>query len=137
MEGMYQPRLRNVSSRCSFSDMDNDDMSGLHDKPKIMERQRSCDERSLSELSINVPRSTDYFEGIYSPGRRSAWDTPVSSTGRQSFQPHPMVANAWEALRKSMVYFRGQPVGTLAATDHASEEVLNYDQVIAAFFIDI
>jgi hypothetical protein len=40
------------------------------------------------------------------------------------------VNEAWEALRKSVVYFRGQPVGTIAATDHASEEVLNYDQVL-------
>lgn len=40
-----------------------------------------------------------------------------------------MVADAWEALTRSIVYFRGQPVGTIAAYDHASEEVLNYDQV--------
>jgi hypothetical protein len=31
------------------------------------------------------------------------------------------------------VYFRGQPVGTIAAVDHASEEVLNYDQVKPSF----
>ncbi|KAG0453464.1 hypothetical protein HPP92_024768 [Vanilla planifolia] len=49
---------------------------------------------------------------------------------RNSFEPHPMVAEAWDALRRSLVYFRGQPLGTIAAVDHASEEVLNYDQVV-------
>ncbi|KAK8447354.1 hypothetical protein SEVIR_8G054000v4 [Setaria viridis] len=49
--------------------------------------------------------------------------------------PHPLVNEAWEALRKSVVYFRGQPVGTIAATDHASEEVLNYDQVFVRDFV--
>jgi Alkaline and neutral invertase len=45
------------------------------------------------------------------------------------FEPHPTVVAAWEALRKSIVYFRGQPVGTVAACDTATEEALNYDQV--------
>ena len=39
-----------------------------------------------------------------------------------------MIAEAWETLRRSLVYFRGQPVGTIAALD-SSEEKLNYDQV--------
>jgi hypothetical protein len=38
------------------------------------------------------------------------------------------VAEAWEALRRSLVYFRGEPVGTIAALDN-SEEQVNYDQV--------
>ncbi|KAG6752250.1 hypothetical protein POTOM_044472 [Populus tomentosa] len=122
--------LRNVSSVCSISEMDDFDLSRLLDKPKLnIERQRSFDERSLSELSIGLARGIDTFETTYSPGGRSGFNTPASST-RNSFEPHPMVADAWEALRKSLVYFRGQPVGTIAAYDHASEEVLNYDQVM-------
>lgn len=122
--------LRNVSSHCSISEMDDYDLSRLLDKPRLnIERQRSFDERSLSELSIGLTRcGLDNFESTYSPGGRSGFETPASST-RNSFEPHPMVADAWEALRRSLVYFRGQPVGTIAAVDHASEEVLNYDQV--------
>jgi len=121
--------LRNVSSVCSISEMDDFDLSRLLDKPKLnIERQRSFDERSLSELSIGLARGIDTFETTYSPVGRSGFNTPASST-RNSFEPHPMVADAWEALRRSLVYFRGQPVGTIAAYDHASEEVLNYDQV--------
>ena len=119
--------LRNVSSTCSISEMDDYDLSRLLDKPRLnIERQRSFDERSLSELSIGLTRGGyDNYETTYSPG---GLDTPASSA-RNSFEPHPMVAEAWEALRRSLVYFRGQPVGTIAAYDHASEEVLNYDQV--------
>jgi hypothetical protein len=40
-----------------------------------------------------------------------------------------VVADAWESLRKSQVYYKGEPVGTVAAVDHQAEEVLNYDQV--------
>lgn len=128
MDGTREPGLRTVESHCSMAEADDHDLSRLLDKPKLyIERQRSFDERSLSELSINV-RGLDNFESMYSPGFRSGLDTPASSA-RNSFEPHPMVAEAWEALRRSLVYFRGQPVGTIAAYDHASEEVLNYDQV--------
>jgi hypothetical protein len=60
-----------------------------------------------------------------SPGRRSGFNTPLSQFG---FETHPTVAEAWEALRRSLVYFRGEPVGTIAALDN-SEEQVNYDQV--------
>ncbi|KAJ6379439.1 hypothetical protein OIU76_016138 [Salix suchowensis] len=127
--------LRNVSSVCSISEMDDFDLSRLLNKPKLnIERKRSFDERSLSELSIGLARGLDTYETTHSPGGRSGFGTPASST-RNSFEPHPMVADAWEALRRSMVYFRGQPVGTIAAYDHASEEVLNYDQVFVRDFV--
>lgn len=129
MDGTKEYGLRKVSSHCSISEMDDYDLSKLLDRPRInIERKRSFDERSLSELSIGLAKGLDNFEGAYSPGGRSGFSTP-GSTARNSFEPHPMVADAWEALRRSMVYFRGQPVGTIAAYDHASEEVLNYDQV--------
>lgn len=105
MEGLG---LRNVSSHCSISEMDYYDLSRLLDKPRLnIERRRSFDERSLSELSIGLARGgLDYYESMYSPGGRSGLDTPISSA-RNSFEPHPMVAEAWEALRRSLVHFRG------------------------------
>jgi hypothetical protein len=57
-------------------------------------------------------------------GRRSGFNTPRSC----GFESHPMVVDAWESLRRTLVYFRSQPVGTIAALDHSVEE-LNYDQV--------
>ena len=127
LEEMEGGGLKKVSSHCSISEMDDFDLSRLLDKPRLnIERKRSFDERSFSDLSIGLGK--DYFESMHSPGGRTGFDTPASSA-RNSFEPHPMVAEAWDALRRSMVHFRDQPVGTIAAYDHASEEVLNYDQV--------
>lgn len=124
--------LRRVESRSSVADTDDLDLSRMLDKqPRLnIERKRSFDERSLSELSISGNfRHVDSYESMLSPiSTRSALNTPASSS-RNEFEPHPMVFEAWDNLRKSLVFFRGQPVGTIAALDHSSEEVLNYDQV--------
>ncbi|CAM8942736.1 unnamed protein product [Rhodiola kirilowii] len=131
MEGPKEYGLRNVSSLCSISEMDEYEMAKFLNMP----RQRSFDERSLNELLVGVQRvGLDSFDTSCSPRVRSGFDSPFSST-RNSFEPHPMVVEAWEALRRSMVHFRGHPVGTIAAFDHASEEVLNYDQVFVRDFV--
>ncbi|KAK4745058.1 hypothetical protein SAY87_011370 [Trapa incisa] len=136
MDGTKEMGLPNVGSNCSILEMDDFDLSRLLNKPRLnIERQRSFDERSLSELSAGLTRAAlDHFESTYSQCGRSGFNTPASSA-RNSFEPHPMVAEAWEALRHSLVYFRGQPIGTIAAIDHASEEVLNYDQVFVRDFV--
>lgn len=123
--------LRKVDSRASITEVDDLDLARLPDRPRLkIERKRSFDERSLSEhLAGGNLRQVDSIESIFSiGGPRSVLDSPASF-GYHSFEPHPMIAEAWDALRKSIVLFRGQPVGTIAALDHSSEEVLNYDQV--------
>ena len=114
----------------TLDDIDDIDFSKLLEKPRPLniERLRSLDERSLTELSGSPQlRNTDNASYVASPsvGRWSGFNTPRSVHG---FESHPMVGEAWDALRRSMVYFRGQPVGTIAAVDN-SEEKLNYDQV--------
>ncbi|KAK4483320.1 hypothetical protein RD792_010506 [Penstemon davidsonii] len=42
---------------------------------------------------------------------------------------------AWELLRNSIVNYCGKPVGTLAATDPADKQPLNYDQVFIRDFV--
>lgn len=123
----------------TLNDNDAFDFSKLLEKPRPLniERQRSFDERSLSELSAMSPhlhsRNADtHFEGMFSPCRRSVSDTPRSF--HASFEPHPTIADAWDTLRRSLVYFRGKEVGTIAAMDH-SEELLNYNQVFVRDFI--
>lgn len=120
-------------------DCDNEiNFSKLSDKPRHlnMERQRSFDERSLVDASPryssraeNGQRQID-MESIFSPSKRSSFNTP---RGQYAFEPHPMFVEAWESLRKTMVYFRGNPVGTIAALDN-SDEKLNYDQVHPALY---
>ncbi|CAH2066843.1 unnamed protein product, partial [Thlaspi arvense] len=120
--------IRAVNSLCSISEMDDSDLLALLlDRPRLkLERKTSYDEKSLNELSL--------YDSAYSLDGRSGRDTPVFSI-KDSFDPHPMVTEAWEALRRSQVFFRGNPVGTIAAYDHASEEVLNYDQVFVRDFV--
>jgi hypothetical protein len=127
--------MRRSASHNSLSGSDDFDLTHLLNKPRInVERQRSFDDRSLSDVSYSGgaghARAGAGFDGMYSPGGglRSLVGTPASSA-LHSFEPHPIVGDAWEALRRSLVFFRGQPLGTIAAYDHASEEVLNYDQV--------
>lgn len=107
---------KNVSSVCEM------DVSKLRSRA----RQRSFDERSLSEC---CRKSGSHECGGSGSASASGVNSPAASSACSSMEPHPMVADAWESLRRSLVYFRGQPVGTIAAYDHASEEVLNYDQV--------
>ncbi|CAK9153835.1 unnamed protein product [Ilex paraguariensis] len=42
---------------------------------------------------------------------------------------------AWNLLRASMVYYCGNPVGTIAANDSSDSNTLNYDQVFIRDFI--
>ncbi|XP_039058648.1 probable alkaline/neutral invertase B [Hibiscus syriacus] len=108
----------------------------------MYKRQSSLEERFLNELpialnqgratDISLPRIYEPLEFISSPaGRRSGLNTPRSHTG---FDVHPIVGEAWDSLRRVLVYFRGQPVGTIAALDN-SEENLNYDQVFVRDFV--
>jgi hypothetical protein len=128
--------MKRVSSHVSLASEAeiNLDLSRLIiDKPRFaLERKRSFDEQSWSELSH---RQNDGFDSVLqSPAFPSGgFDSPFSVATHFGGGPHPLVNEAWEALRKSVVYFRGQPVGTIAALDHASEEVLNYDQVKIKF----
>ncbi|MCO5550693.1 hypothetical protein L7F22_004183 [Adiantum nelumboides] len=84
---------------------------------------------------LETVRSSDCLEGMLltiSPSFRSGAESPRSEVS--CYEPHPMYAEAWECLRKSMVNFQGNPVGTIAASDH-SEEALNYDQVFVRDFV--
>ena len=111
--------------------------------PTLLEnRQRSLDEKSLSEFAQGVPsrlsRNPDsisrlayHLENSFPPDRRSSSPRSGPSTP-SSCVSHPMAGEAWEALRRSLVYFRGQPVGTIAALDN-SEEKLNYDQACISY----
>lgn len=122
----------------SVSETEEFDFSKALDRPRALniERQRSFDERSMNELSLGFsPRQLatkvdsssrlgDLLDHVHSPRPKSDINTPGSVT----LDPHPLTSEAWEELRRSLVYFRGQPVGTIAALDN-SDEKLNYDQV--------
>lgn len=108
----------------------------------VLTGRSDSEEYPLSDLAssprlsrtLETVRSSDCLEGLLtSPSMKSGLDTPRSER-LPCIEPHPMFAEAWECLRKSLVYFRGKPVGTIAAIDH-SEEALNYDQVFVRDFV--
>ncbi|PKI77436.1 hypothetical protein CRG98_002209, partial [Punica granatum] len=128
--------LTSLETASSIFEIGDSDLLRLLDRPKpINVDRRSFDERSYNDVSISLSprhsfRNSENFRNLehagymFSPGIRSGLNTPRSHS---YYETHPMIVDAWEALRKSIVNFRGQPVGTIAALDHSVEE-LNYDQ---------
>ncbi|KZV53468.1 beta-fructofuranosidase [Dorcoceras hygrometricum] len=83
----------------------------------------------------NFNRAFDNLDSVFSPVKRSGYTSPLSQYGFGiNCEPNPMIAEAWDNLRRSLVYFRGEPVGTIAALDN-SDEKLNYDQVFVRDFV--
>ncbi|CAN1174857.1 Probable alkaline/neutral invertase B [Linum perenne] len=117
------------------SDQDELDLLKVLVNPlSLLNTARSCD---LSEFATGTKvDGGSGSDSVHSPapgtGRRSSFNSPRSQfvAGVDS-----QLEEAWAALRKSLVLFRGQRVGTIAANDN-SEENLNYDQV-TEFVIDI
>ncbi|KAL1541141.1 putative alkaline/neutral invertase F [Salvia divinorum] len=142
VEVLQNGSVNNDDLIMSGHELDEYDFSRFVDRPRLLnlERQRSCDERSLNDFPVGfsphpslradyLGRAFDNPDSLYSPGRRSGCNTPMShfGYGMMASDPHPMIAEAWDDLRRALVYFRGQPVGTIAALD-SSDEKLNYDQ---------
>lgn len=100
-----------------------------------MERQRSCEERSLHELEHGAPPPRPTIRNLehlkIAENVETAFTSGKKNTSRlfSILETHHMMTEAWDALRQSLVYFRGQPVGTIAALD-PSEDSLNYNQVL-------
>ncbi|EFJ30510.1 hypothetical protein SELMODRAFT_89558 [Selaginella moellendorffii] len=115
-----------------ISDIDFSKLVAL--KPRPIETQRSLDERTLSDLvspgiSPLPPSRHEIGENFSMNWFRSASNTP-----RSLLDPNPAMIDAWEQLRRSLVYFRDKPIGTIAANDPV-EESLNYNQVFVRDFV--
>ncbi|KAK1553663.1 hypothetical protein Q3G72_001811 [Acer saccharum] len=135
VDGAQSGTVKGFETVGTIFEIEDSDIFKLLDRPRPInvEKKRSFDERSFSELSISLTsRILDHLDNVSSPGRRSGFNTPRSSS---YFESNPIVANAWDALRRSLVYFREQPVGTIAALDHSIDEELNYDQVFVRDFV--
>jgi hypothetical protein len=134
-------KMKNMDGFMSSTD-NGFDFRFLDEKPRPIQpidTRRSLDEKSFNDIlgpritrpSLQTVTSQSDLEGMVTPSSRSASNTPRGSclnTPRHMFEPHPMTQDAWEALRRSLVYYKGSPVGTIAALD-PNEESLNYNQV--------
>ncbi|KAK4860063.1 hypothetical protein QYF36_016745 [Acer negundo] len=135
VDGAQSGTVKGFETVGTIFEIEDSDILKLLDRPRPInvEKNRSFDEKSFSEMSISLTsRILDHLDNVSSPSRRSGFATPRSSS---YFESNPIVADAWDALRRSLVYFREQPVGTIAASDHSTDEELNYDQVFVRDFV--
>ncbi|KAG5000203.1 hypothetical protein GLYMA_08G143500v4 [Glycine max] len=79
-----------------------------------VEAQQLKQEKEVLSSNLTNGSITDSFDTI----------------GRNSIEEE-----AWDLLRESVVYYCGNPIGTIAAKDPTSSNVLNYDQVFIRDFI--
>ncbi|EOY19072.1 hypothetical protein QUC31_006247 [Theobroma cacao] len=89
--------------------------------------------------SINSPNILE-FEAVEQLKREKEGLTSNGTVGTGTSTFHKASVDsiedeAWELLRDSMVYYCGSPIGTIAANDPTSSNVLNYDQVFIRDFI--
>ncbi|XP_057994708.1 alkaline/neutral invertase CINV2-like [Hevea brasiliensis] len=99
-------------------------------RPSIDEGQASNEEDSshgpARTHSLDCTKLAELYD---SPNARSDHGSSLH-LGYSCIDRAAIIADAWNHLRRSIVYFRGQPVGTIAALDHSSNDALNHDQVL-------
>ncbi|KAG9454939.1 hypothetical protein H6P81_007843 [Aristolochia fimbriata] len=85
--------------------------------------------------AIQPAGSTEFTDKVYSVDSLGLRSCLISPRPCQMYlDPHSVVGDAWECLRRSVVYFRGTMVGTIAAQDPSSE-TLKYNQVFVRDFV--
>ncbi|KAF5744987.1 alkaline/neutral invertase B [Tripterygium wilfordii] len=82
--------------------------------------------------SLDCAKLAELYDIAWSPTQKSDKSTP--RFGQNCFDRASIVADAWDQLNQSVVYFKGEPVGTMAAVD-SSSDALNYDQVFVRDFV--
>lgn len=139
--------VNNVETPCTVSELDEFDFSKFPQQPRLLKKEGdrlgsrlSLDKISFSDLkcfSYQMSSETDstsklpHSDALPSSTVKSDSDTTSSAEGHET---SPMISEAWEALKRAKLHFRGKAIGTIAAMD-SSEEKLNYDQVIYACLI--
>jgi hypothetical protein len=128
------PQLKLPESKITeLTDDENHDSLPKPEKRTRMhhiERHRSC-AVTLSDIELNGLQPRHLLQIIEKgPGGGSQCslheETPTDTNASHR---HAIAYAAWEALKRSIVYFRGQPIGTVAAIDKSQGAALNYDQV--------
>lgn len=71
--------------------------------------------------------------GFASNGKFAAGGTINDTLGKASIDS--IEDEAWNLLRESIVFYCGNPIGTIAANDPSNSSSLNYDQVFIRDFI--
>ncbi|KAJ0021192.1 hypothetical protein Pint_31946 [Pistacia integerrima] len=106
----------------------------------------TADDGRRTSLPVNgkssVPRSQDFEftqqskneNGGFASNDKSEASGAIIDTIDKAYSKS-IEEEAWDLLRASMVYYCGNPIGTIAANDLSSSTILNYDQVFIRDFI--
>ncbi|KAF7083083.1 hypothetical protein CFC21_086901 [Triticum aestivum] len=140
---VLSPIIPHQSKVTELTDDTKNDSLNLEQKKKAwpMERHRSAEvsQAILSKIGhggfqlCHQPQIPEIVKGGCTP--ISSCDPSGEFTADSNgMHRHTITDAAWEALKQSIVYFKGQPIGTLAAIDKSQAE-LNYDQVFMRDFV--
>lgn len=91
-------------------------------------------ENALKFQIIEVPKDLSNENGSPASGDELATPSEMSDT-LQGFGINTIEDEAWNLLRASIVYYCGNPLGTIAANDPSAANILNYDQIFIRDFI--
>ncbi|KAJ0480498.1 putative six-hairpin glycosidase [Helianthus annuus] len=108
-------------------------ISAFHHGPNVSDRFRSltCKCRKIDSVSDAISEKNDpLLKGDIATNGNGTFSSSLNIGGVNSIEEE-----AWELLRASMVYYCGNPVGTIAANDPSDSSILNYDQVFIRDFI--
>ncbi|KAM7472319.1 hypothetical protein LguiA_010502 [Lonicera macranthoides] len=127
-----EPESSDKGSKSIEPEKSKDDSPVLEKTKKTVRMQSAME--NYSEVALSVKPA-----GILKPSpslgtNLDSIDTSVSPGRMSSDNVFAMMDEAWERLKKSYVYFKGSPVGTLAALDPGAED-LNYNQVFVRDFV--
>lgn len=94
----------------------------------------SDEDDSLKSNSADVNANSHVNEVI--PSEKLAAAAAAAKSGKAlRVKADSIEDEAWELLNESVVYYCGNPVGTIAANDPTSSSILNYDQVFIRDFV--
>ncbi|XP_058076252.1 alkaline/neutral invertase A, mitochondrial-like isoform X2 [Magnolia sinica] len=119
----------NVGGEKSFERMH---VQGMGVKPLVVERIRSDE----SGLDLDVDRSEGIDEadvGLSNKKLEGIGEVNVGPCHKQEVSGGEW--EAWNLLRRAVVNYCGNPVGTVAANDPSEMQQLNYDQVFIRDFV--
>ena len=89
---------------------------------------------SLISPQVDVAQQLNHHnEGLASIGKSVTVGTINDTPSIVTFDS--IEDEAWNLLRESVVYYCGNPIGTIAANDPTDSGILNYDQVFIRDFI--
>ncbi|GMI66760.1 cytosolic invertase 2, alkaline/neutral invertase I [Hibiscus trionum] len=102
------------------------------EKPKKMVRVQSYEEIVDNASVAHIPLKS--YASVGTSFEKFELNSIYSAIKLNNAENTAMMEEAWETLQKSYVYYKGRPVGTLAAMDPTAE-ALNYNQVFVRDFV--